>query len=185
MSLAIIIISVFVFSQTESTGFGQEDKTEIIEIKRNLDLGFGFGLDYGGLIGAKFTFVPIKHLGIFVSGGYHLVAFGWQVGVIGYIIRKTNMKKFRPYFKVMYGSNRVIIVEGASKYDKNYVGFTPGFGVELRFGAEKSHGLNIDLNYPIESTEFQDDYNTLDNNPGIEMTQASPISFSIGYHFEF
>lgn len=185
LSLAILFVSIVVFAQTEGDEFGQEGQTETIEISRMFDLGFGLGLDYGGLIGAKFTFVPVKHLGIFVSGGYHMVAFGWQVGVIGYILRKTSQKKIRPYFKVMYGSNRVIIVDGASQYDKNYTGFTPGFGVEFRFGAARKSGLNIDLNVPIESAEFKDDFNALDKNPGIEISAALPIAFSVGYHFEF
>ena len=185
LSCAVLLISINVFTQIESTDFGQEGKTEIIEIKKTFDLGFGLGLDYGGIIGAKFTFVPIKHLGIFVSGGYHMVDFGWQIGVIGYVLKKTNLKKIRPYFKVMYGSNRVIIVEGASQYDKNYAGFTPGFGIEFRFGANRTHGLNIDLNYPIESSEFLDDYNDLVSNPMIDISDPSPVAFSIGYHFEF
>lgn len=185
LSWTILLLSISLFAQSENSSFGHEGKAELIEVKKMFDLGFGLGLDYGGIIGVKLNVVPIKHLGIFVSAGYHMVAFGWQAGVIGYVIKKTNLKKIRPYFKAMYGTNRVIIVDGASQYDKNYVGFTPGFGLEFRFGENRTHGLNFDLNYPIESSEFQDDYNALENNPGIEMSAPSPIAFSIGYHFEF
>jgi hypothetical protein len=179
------LLSVSMYAQTNASSFEQPGNPDEIEIKRTVDIGFGFGLDYGGIIGAKVAFVPIKHLSIFASGGYHMVAFGWQVGIIGYILPKINLKKIRPYVKVMYGSNRVIVVEDASQYDKNYIGFTPGAGVEMRFGATRSNGINIDLNFPINSSEFNEDYNDLDNNPYIEMSSPLPIAFSIGYHFEF
>ncbi len=88
--------------------------------------------------------------------------------------------------KIMYGSNRAIIVDGASQYNKSYVGFTPGVGVEFRFGAKKTHGLNIDLNIPINSQEFNDDYEALKDNPAIDITAPpSSVGLSVGYHFEF
>lgn len=164
----------------------QEKKQELIEIKRTVDIGAGFGLDYGGLLGFQITYTPIKYLGVIVSAGYHIVAFGWQVGLKGFILPKTNLKKVRPTLKVMYGSNRAIIVDGASQYNKSYNGFTPGAGIELRFGSKKSHGLNIDLNFPISSPEFKDDYDALKNNPAFEINvPPAPVAFAIGYHFEF
>jgi len=163
-----------------------EKKQELLEIKRTVDVGAGFGLDYGGLIGFQVTYTPIKYLGVIVSAGYHLVSFGWQLGLKGYILPKTNLKRVRPTLKVMFGSNRAIVVDGASQYNKSYVGFTPGAGVELRFGEKKSHGLNIDLNFPISSSEFNNDYEALKNDPNIEITvPPAPVAFAIGYHFEF
>jgi hypothetical protein len=164
----------------------QEKKQELVEIKRTVDIGAGLGLDYGGLLGFQLTYTPLKYLGVIVSAGYHIVAFGWQVGLKGFILPKTNLKKVRPIVKVMYGSNRAIIVDGASQYNKSYTGFTPGAGVEFRFGAKKTHGLNIDLNFPINSPEFNDDYEALKNNPAIDITAPpAPVAFSLGYHFEF
>ena len=163
----------------------EEKKPEVTEVKRIFDVGFGFGLDYGGFFGAKGTFVPVKYLGLFVSAGYHLIAFGWQLGVTGFILPKNNIKKVRPYGKVMFGSNRVIIVQGASSYNKNYIGFTPGAGVEFRFGSRTSHGLNVDLNFPVSSSEFRKDLDELKNNPAIDISNPAPIAISIGYHFEF
>jgi len=192
ISLLILILSfsTTLLAQTNiaSDGNGNNSgaqETEKIEIKKIFDLGFGLGLDYGGLIGAKATFIPIKHLGIFASIGYHLVSVGWQIGATAYILPKSNLKKIRPYAKIMYGSNRVIVVEGASQYNMNYIGFTPGIGLEFRFGAQASHGLNIDLNFPIGSSEFKDDFDALENNPMIEISNPLPIAISLGYHFEF
>lgn len=188
--ILILLLSTLVFSQTDfasnvKANKGEELKPEKIELKKIFDIGFGFGLDYGGLIGVKATFIPIKHLGVFVSAGYHLVSFGWQIGATGYILPKTNLKKIRPYAKAMFGSNRAIFVEGDSDRSKNYLGFTPGVGVEFRFGIKASHGLNVDLNFPISSSVFKDDFDDLKNDPNYEITDPLPVAISLGYHFEF
>ena len=101
-----------------------------------------------------------------------------------YILPKTTSKKFRPYGKFMYGSNRVIVVKGDSKLDKNYLGPTLGVGLEMRFGRSASHGINIDLNFPINSQEFKDDLQFLKDSPMYEVSDPLPIAISIGYHFE-
>jgi hypothetical protein len=164
-------------------GFGQEDHVK--EYPRKFDMGFGLGLDYGGLLGGKISLVPFKYVSVFGSLGYHLVDFGWQVGGTFYFIPKTNTNYIRPYFKAMYGTNRVIMIEGAEYYNKNYKGATPGIGCEFRFGRSRSSGLNIDINIPIESQEFKDDWETIKDDPAVvEMQDPFPIAFSIGYHFE-
>lgn len=88
-------ISIEVFAQSEFEKPTQaEAEQEVLakeaEYHRNVDIGFGLGLDYGGIIGAKIEFIPISHLGIFASGGVQLSGFGWQFGVIGYIIKKQT-----------------------------------------------------------------------------------------------
>lgn len=189
--LLILFVPVISFSQEKFADNVKAEKLtepkqpEVVEMKRMVDIGFGIGLDYGGLIGIQGTYIPIKHLGIFASVGYHLVAVGWQVGVIGYILPKTNLKKIRPYGKVMFGTNRVIFVEGTTRYNKNYMGITPGVGVEFRFGSSASNGLNIDLNFPINSSKFNEDLDDLKNNPAIDISDPSPVTISIGYHHEF
>ena len=164
----------------------EEKKQPLLEIKRTVDVGAGFGLDYGGIIGLQVTYIPIKYAGVIASIGYYAVNLGWQIGVKGFILPKTNLKKVRPTVKFMYGTNRLIIVDGASQFNKSYLGFTPGAGVEFRFGSKKIHGLNLDVNIPINSSEFNEDYQALIDNPAIDITAPpSPIAISVGYHFEF
>ena len=158
------------------------------------DLGFGFGIDYGGFLGAKFEVSPIDRLGIFASGGYYLIGFGWQVGALGYIIPKTTAKTFRLAGKFMYGTNSVIWVVNdqggpssvGDEYNKIYLGPTFGIVAQLRFGANKKNGFDIDLNYMIRDSGFYDDYNRMKNDPRLtDVTEPLPVSFSIGYHHEF
>jgi hypothetical protein len=156
------------------------------EFPRYSDIGLGLGLDYGGVLGAKFTYTPIKYLGIFVAGGLQLGGFGWQVGAKGYLIRKTSKKGFRPNLKVMYGVNAAIYVIDADQYNELYLGPSLGPGIEIRFGRLKKSGLDFDLNFPIRSQQFYDDWEYLKNDPNIEI-QSDPLPFtiSIGYHMEF
>ncbi len=182
-----VIICSSMYSQSKyidgkKRNFSQQ--TEEVETKRVFDMGFGFGLDYGGL-GGKMSLLPSRFLAIFGSAGYHLVDFGWQVGVTFYILPKTNLNSIRPYVKVMYGTNRVIKIDGASYYNKNYMGLTPGIGVEFRFGKTQSSGINIDLNLPVSSQDFKDDYDVVENDPDVRIDAGPfPLAFSIGYHFE-
>jgi len=156
------------------------------EFPRYSDIGLGLGLDYGGVLGAKFTYTPIKYLGIFVAGGLQLGGFGWQAGAKGYLIRKTSKKGFRPNVKVMYGVNAAIYVIDADQYNDLYLGPSLGPGIEIRFGRLKKSGLDFDLNFPIRSQQFYDDWEDLKNDPNIEI-QSDPLPFtiSIGYHMEF
>lgn len=192
MKKASIIFLLFVVTHclygqvhTSITEYHQE-KVQQEEVERKIDFGFGFGLDYGGVIGVKLSLSPFKYIAIFGAVGYHMVDIGWNLGMNIYILPKTNLNKIRPFIKAMYGTNRAIKVEGASEYDKNYAGFTPGAGVEFRFGAKATHGLSLNLNFPISSSEFNDDWETVKNDPNIEVIQdVLPVAFSIGYHIEF
>jgi len=57
--ILLIIISLFTFTIFGQVDFAsnvkkdkaQEKKQELVEIKRTVDVGAGFGLDYGGLLG--------------------------------------------------------------------------------------------------------------------------------------
>ena len=72
------------------------------------------------------------------------------------------------------------------KYDKIYKGFTVGFGLEFRFGKKKQNGFDMELNVPLRTIDFWDDWNTVKNDPGLEVVQDPlPVAFSIGYHHEF
>jgi hypothetical protein len=123
---------------------------------------------------------------LFAAGGYNIVGFGWQTGVKGLIIGKTENHVVRPYGMAMFGINSVIIVEGANEYNEAYLGFTLGAGIELRFGGKKKNGFDIALVVPIRSQEFWDDWNYIKNNPAFEVaSNPAPIGISMGFHHEF
>jgi hypothetical protein len=155
-------------------------------IARQTDFGIGFGIDYGGIMGVNVLFCPIKHLGLFAGVGFQFGGIGWNLGARGYFIPKTPKHVVRPFVKAMYGVNAATVVLGSSDYRANYTGTTVGAGIELRFGRKKSHGLNIELNLPFRSDEYHDTVQAMKNDPMVEnFTEASPVTISIGYHWEF
>ena len=178
--------ALFVFSQNNLEKAKTDSLYMKYEFHHSTDIGFGLGLDYGGILGIKVGYSPFKYLNLFIASGLHFSGFGWQVGGMGYMMPKTTKNLIRPYFKVMYGINASIYVDGTDKYNRLYQGFSVGSGLEFRFGRKKKHGFNVELNYPFRSKEFYDDQDELKNNPMIENFQElAPITISMGYHMEF
>jgi hypothetical protein len=150
------------------------------------DIGLGLGLDYGGILGVKYTYTPVEYFGVFGAAALQLGGFGWQVGIKGYIIPKTSKKGFRPNVKAMYGVNGAIYVVDFDYYNQLYLGPSVGPGMEIRFGRMKKKGLDIDINFPIRSQEFKDDYEAVKNDPRVEVTGDLPLfTISVGFHMEF
>ena len=185
---AIMLMAALSFAQTPDTLHYAVIKTKIQHKpeRRWGDGGIGFGIDYGGLIGVKATFYPIKYMGIFAAGGWELIGIGWNVGVLGRIIPADGTHTARPYLKVMYGVNAVTKVSGMNGYDKMFYGFTVGAGLEIRFGRRRASGINLDLNVPFRSPDYFLQVSNMKNNPQITMTSSTiPITISIGYNVEF
>jgi hypothetical protein len=156
------------------------------EFPHTNDLGIGLGMDYGGILGVKMTFSPVKYLGIFACAGLQFEGLGWEFGVKGYIIPKTSKKGFRPYLKGMYGINASIYIMDYDIYNKLYPGLSIGPGMEFRFGRMKKHGFDIDVNFPMYTDEFEKDMDRVRNDPNVEIeSEPSIVTISIGYHMEF
>ena len=192
------VLAVFVYFLqsfcTPNMALGQ-DKSDSLTMKEvpkplyelhYIDLGIGFGLDYGGLIGVKIGYLPIPYLSVFVAGGYYLFGFGWNVGVTGHILPSSSRYHVRPNIKVMYGVNGGTMVAGTTEYYKMFTGVTPGVGLELMFGRHKKNGIDIDINFPIHGPDYYKQYDTMKNDPRIsELKEPLPVAFSIGFHHEF
>lgn len=183
-----VILSIpCLFAQADTIPVRDEQVGKpVTEERHGMDLGVGFGLDYGGLLGLQIGIAPAKHLTFFGGLGYYVQGLGWQVGIKGLFVPKTTLKGTRPYIKMMYGTHSQIQVEGAEEFNEIYKGFTAGFGIEFRGGKKKQNGLDLDLNIPLRTPEFWDDYNDLQNNSSIEFTNSLlPVTVSIGFHHEF
>jgi hypothetical protein len=158
----------------------------VVPEKRWGDIGAGFGLDYGGLLGVKGTFNPIPYLGVFVAGGLQIGGYGWNTGIIGRVLPALSTRSVRPYAKVMYGVNAATKVDGKPEYDGLYTGLTAGIGSEFRFGRKRLVGLNLDLNVPFRSPEFYETYNNMLDDPSVELAnKVLPIAISVGFHVDF
>lgn len=186
--LSIIILlftSLLAFSQETVQYQNLSKDTKDYDFHSMADMGIGIGLNYGGLMGFQIQYIPLNHLAVFGSVGYYIVGFGWQVGVQGYLMPKVPSKGFRVYGTAMYGTNVAIAVENAEHYNKIYLGPTIGAGLEMRFGKSKKNGLNIDLFYPIRSSEYETEWTKMKNDPMLsDFIEPLPVTFSVGYHLE-
>lgn len=163
-----------------------QKKTKMKPDRRWGDGGAGLGLDYGGLVGVKASFYPIKYMAVFGAVGWEIIGIGWNAGILGRIIPADGKHGTRPYLKVMYGVNGATQVKGKNGYDEMFYGLTVGAGLELRFGKIKKNGINIDLNVPFRSPGFYDMLSRIKDDPQIDLkNEPWPVTISVGYMVEF
>ncbi len=167
--------------------FAQEENAEATssDLKTpndNAFFGFGAGLDYGGIIGIKLEYLPVKHLGIFGGLGYNLAIISGNVG-LAYKILPDN--KTCPNIIAFYGCNGSFKGEDsyASQYDMNSYGLTLGVSLDIITG-QKGNKLSLGLLFPIRSQKFMDNYDKAKNDPNLEIKgELIPIGISVGYNF--
>jgi len=165
----------------------EESKNEehVSTLKHNFDIGVGLGCDYAGVLGLKLSYVPNPYFSLFVSGGFAMFEFAYNLGACYHLVPKTSKKSIRPHIKAMYGYNEIIVLFDDKEYNQLYYGFTPGIGVEFRTHESKNRGFDFDLNFPFRSDKFKDDFKKIDENPDVDIKKPFPIAFAIGYHWEF
>ena len=178
-SLCVIFVLLFITNQI----YAHEGKAY---------LGFGGGLDYGG-IGAKLELLPIKNVGIFGGLGFNNLFFrrGFNKLSAGYNAGATYKilpdGKVSPNLMLMYGYNAVLMSEnsfGGYYVDMTSYGITAGCNLDIMLG-NAGNKLSIGVFVPIRSKKFRDHYNSIKNDPRIEMKQdLLPVAISIGYNFK-
>ena len=169
-NMCIIFVLLFMGSHI----YGQNGKQVYI--------GLGVGLDYGGIIGGKIEYLPVNNFGLYGGLGYNLLSAGWNVGAT-YKISPDN--KVSPNLMLFYGYNGVSKVEGASQYDMTSYGVTIGGNLDIKVGTN-GNKLSVGLFIPIRSQKFKDNYDAMKNDPRIELkNELMPIAISIGYNFTF
>jgi hypothetical protein len=110
VAFCLFFIHTLLYSQTDSIPVRNDQAAKPIkpfstEIVHNVDIGIGFGLDYGGILGIQVGYLPVKYMTIFGAIGYYIEEVGWELGLKGLLVPKTTKKGFRPFFKFMYGVN--------------------------------------------------------------------------------
>ncbi len=159
-----------------------ETKTEKDDDLPTGSFGIGFGQDYGG-IGARLTFLPDQHVGIFGSVGYIFAGAGYNIGAMARIKPEGRTV---PTFSMMYGYTAAIKIAGAPQYDKLYYGFSIGAGIISKSYSNPGNYWHFGLILPFRPSEFDADFNALNSNPNITgLEKPWPVTISVGYHFSF
>ncbi len=129
-----------------------------------------------GGIGMNVTFLPGKTVGLFFAGGYALVGFGWNAGMI---IKMAPNFPFCPYVSAMYGYNAALKVVDAPEHNKFFYGPSFGLGFDIRSTRLKNY-LRAGIVIPVRSDEYKKSI----NNPWLKLSSTpSKLGFSISYHF--
>jgi hypothetical protein len=165
-TLSVIAVVLF----TGNHVYGQS------ESEQQVYLGLGMGVDYGGLIGGKIEYLPIKNVGVFGGLGFNLLSVGWNVGATYKI---TPDKKVSPNLMAFYGYNAVLKIEGASSYNTTSYGPTFGGNVDIKMG--NGSKLSIGLFVPIRSKKFNDQYDAAKKNPNMFLRQGLLLCHDLGY----
>ncbi len=175
VSLALLMSVFALFAQENKT---YEDEYAYLDAGPVFNAGLGLGLDYGG-IGTRLSLTPQRGLALFAGLGYNFVGFGFNGGLS---VRLLPDKQVSPTLLAMYGYNAVILVDGLSELNDAYYGVSIGAGVEFR-SSRNNNFWNLEILLPFRSQAFRDDWDAINQNPLIEVTNYLPVTFSVGYHF--
>jgi hypothetical protein len=142
-------------------------------------LGFGFGLDYGGL-GVNATVYPQKNIGLFGGVGYALAGTGYNAGIKLRLLPDHGASKVRPFMEAMYGYNAAIAVSGNSQYNKLFYGPSVGAGLDIGSTLKGKANFCLAILVPIRSPDANNYINMLRNSYGVSFNKLAPIAFSLG-----
>ena len=181
--IKILVCTVLFFSFAGNFAFSQSDEQEVGEKQKKADdpkiyFGVGMGLDYGGILGIKAEYLPIKHLGIFGGVGLNLMPVGWNAGLT---FKMLPDKRVSPNLMAFYGYNAIVKIINASQYDMTSYGVSFGVNVDVKIRRSK---LSFGIYLPIRSSKFQAHYSELLSNPNIEFKhKLLPVAWGIGFNF--
>lgn len=153
-----------------------KDKRQTIKVKDTLEfnsrvsIGFGFGLDYGG-IGMKLSLFPTKPIGGFIGFGDNTRGFAFNVGADW---KFNYMKRTSGFLACMYGYNAVTDIDGG----ETYYGLSGEIGARMRVGKKNNYlslGLIIPITQDSEVKELKKKYG--------DDLDYSPVLFSLGFNF--
>lgn len=182
MKKALVVLLILV-SALPFQGYSQ-DVVMGSEIILDESVGFGLGLDYGG-IGAKFMAPVAKKVSIMAGVGYNFNDIGFNAGVTYYPLPPSLEKTVRPVVFGMYGYNAVILTdkrkEPESIYNKTYYGASIGAGVEYHPKSSDGNFFSFNLMFPFRPSKFDE---KLDEAEAANInTMVYPVYVSVGYHF--
>ncbi|RYM35526.1 hypothetical protein ERX46_00625 [Brumimicrobium glaciale] len=170
--LTIILLSFSIITQAQ-----QIDEKEYEFYHKNPSyIGFGFGMDFGG-IGGKLEYNFVDYTGIFLGLGYN---FNWLGVNGGVLIKPLPKRQVTPYFLGMYGYTATVKIEGASQFNRTDYGFSLGAGIEIK--TKNLNAWQIGAILPFRSKGFNAYYQELLDNPYVSLSgELPPVGFSIGF----
>jgi hypothetical protein len=159
------------------------DTTETIKTNQldKSSLGFGLGLDMGG-IGAQLLVYPQRNFGLFLGGGYAVAGAGVNAGLKTRLLGPEHSSPAIPFWLVMYGVNAGVVVSNATRFNKTFNGITIGGGVDIRTGRKLRNYMAVAILVPFRTTEAKEYLGRFSQGNNKITQEWLPIALSIGYH---
>lgn len=156
------------------------------ENQSNIYLGFGLGLDYGGMPGANLMYTPSRKTAIYLGVGNAFVGVGVNGGVSYRFQSNKRDRRVVPYITGMYGYNAVIRVVNDRTLSKIFRGPSFGAGIELHRNPGRLNHWSFAILVPIRDADVDEYIDHLENFHGVEFTsKLMPVLFSVGYKYAF
>ena len=171
-------------SEIEKIKFPQIKYVEpIIPRIETLTLGFGLGMDMGG-VGATVSISPHKNICLIGGAGVQLNGLCWNAGMKIRTIAMQKGEDVLPYFIALYGVNTVYSVIGNPSLNKTFNGLSAGIGVDIMANAKNHNYWSFAVIYPIRSKETVA-YRTTLVASGNDWfyNKPLPITISVSYRF--
>lgn len=158
-----------------------KDYTSLAMTREAFSVGFGLGMDYGG-IGSSISYFLDPDIALFFAGGYALADFGYNIGAKYRVTSGTKPAKFVPYVIGMYGYNAVVQVKDKTEYSKVFYGVTFGVGVDFKPFRTGSGYWTFGLLVPIRGSKVDSYIDELKNEHGVKFdNDLFPVGLSVGY----
>lgn len=158
-----------------------EGYTSLAMTREAFSVGFGLGMDYGG-IGSSISYFLAPDIALFFAGGYALAGFGYNVGAKFRVTSGTKPAKVVPYLVGMYGYNAVVQIKDRTEYSKIFYGVTFGVGIDFKPFRTGSGYWTFGLLVPIRGSKVDSYIDELKNEHGVKFdNNLFPVGLSIGY----
>ncbi len=158
--------------------FAQETHTNF-QPGRNIQLGVGYGLPYGGILGVGVDMYVFEKLALSLGFGSFVNSAGFEAGLK---YQLGNMQsQWRPEAILLYGTNGILPSDDVISQTEVYNGISAGLGTQAMFGKKRQHGLDAGVTYVVTSGLYQ----RLKELEDYDLETSSPLGFYLGYRFAF
>lgn len=175
-----ILISLFLFLCILSSA-----QEQVKEFKPQVHLGFGLGLDYGGLPGGSLMYSPVRQLGFFSGIGNGFVGVSYCAGIK---LKGSfgNNQGVVPFVSGMYGTNAVVRIVDPRPLSRIFSGVTIGGGLEIHLRPTSGNHFSCTVLFPIRKPAVGEYLDFLETRYGMIYTsKLRPVLLSIGYQYAF
>lgn len=154
------------------------------ENQSNIYLGFGLGLDYGGMPGANLMYTPMRKAAFYLGVGNAFNGVGINGGATYRFRSNKRDRRVVPFITGMYGYNAVIQLVNDQTLSKLFYGASFGSGIGLHRNPGRLNHWAFSQIVPLRYLAVNEYIDHLEHIYGVQFTsKLMPVLFSVGYKY--